>query len=73
MRIGAGGLWGGFGWLWTSRKGMVEFYVSRTDGFVLITRPNHLDILITPSTPEAFLEKAGNAQRVLKQSSEKDR
>ena len=34
MRIGAGGLWGGFGWLWTSRRGVVQMYISRTDGFV---------------------------------------
>jgi hypothetical protein len=29
MRVGAGGLWGGFGWLWTSRRGIVQLYVSR--------------------------------------------
>jgi hypothetical protein len=34
FRVGVGGLWGGFGWLWTSRQGWVEFYVSRTDGLV---------------------------------------
>ena len=25
MRVGAGGLWGGFGWLWTSRRGIVHW------------------------------------------------
>jgi hypothetical protein len=34
-RIGAGGLWGGFGWVYT-RKGWVGLYVSRTDRFVLL-------------------------------------
>jgi hypothetical protein len=24
MRVGAGGLWGGFGWLWTQRRGIVQ-------------------------------------------------
>jgi hypothetical protein len=26
MRVGAGGLWGGFGWLWTERRGIVQMY-----------------------------------------------
>lgn len=34
LRVGAGGLWGGFGWLWTSKRGMVELYVSRLDGLI---------------------------------------
>src|SRR5512136_948345 len=40
MRIGAGGLWGGFGWLWTKKRGIVQFYVTRTDQFVWIERLN---------------------------------
>jgi hypothetical protein len=35
MRIGAGGLWGGFGWLYT-RRGLLDLYVSRTDRLVLV-------------------------------------
>src|SRR5215468_79420 len=31
-RVGAGGLWGGFGWLWTARRGIVQMYISRVDG-----------------------------------------
>ena len=55
MRVGAGGLWGGFGWLWTKRRGIVQMYVSRTDGFVWIERGNDRPWLITPETPEAFV------------------
>jgi hypothetical protein len=55
MRIGAGGLWGGFGWLWTKRKGMVQMHVSRTDGFVWIERKADRPWLITPENPEAFV------------------
>jgi hypothetical protein len=55
MRIGAGGLWGGFGWLWTKRKGMVQMHVSRTDGFVWIDRKAGRPWLITPENPEAFV------------------
>src|SRR4029077_17613402 len=48
MRIGAGGLWGGFGWLWTTRRGLVQMYISRTDGFVWIERTHDRPWLITP-------------------------
>jgi hypothetical protein len=55
LRVGAGGLWGGFGWLWTQRRGMVQMYISRTDGFVWIERVNNRPWLITPEQPEAFV------------------
>jgi hypothetical protein len=54
MRIGAGGLWGGFGWLWTRQRGIVQMYVSRTDRFVWIERAGDRPWLITPDEPEAF-------------------
>ena len=55
MRVGAGGLGGGFGWLWTQKRGLVRMYVSRTDGFVWIERRNDRPWLITPERPEAFV------------------
>lgn len=55
MRIGAGGLWGGFGWLWTKRRGIVQMYVSRTDRFVWIERAGGRPWLITPERPEIFV------------------
>ena len=55
MRVGAGGLWGGFGWLWTQRYGMMRMYISRTDGFVWIQNVSDWPWLITPETPEAFV------------------
>lgn len=55
MRIGAGGLWGGFGWLRTSRRGIVQMYVSRLDRFVWIERGSERPWLITPERPEAFV------------------
>ena len=56
VRIGVGGLWGGFGWLWTQRRGMIEFYISRGDGFVLIERSQGGPLLITPETPERMVD-----------------
>lgn len=55
MRVGAGGLGGGFGWLWTKRHGIVQMYVSRTDGFVWIERGNDRPWLLTPDKPEIFV------------------
>jgi hypothetical protein len=55
MRVGAGGLGGGFGWLWTKRHGIVQMYVSRTDGFVWIERRNDRPWLLTPDEPEIFV------------------
>lgn len=55
-RVGAGGLWGGFGWLWTQRRGLVQMYISRTDGFVWIERVGDRPWLITPERPAAFVQ-----------------
>jgi hypothetical protein len=54
LRVGVGGLWGGFGWLWTQRRGFVEFYVSRLDGLVWIERRDARPLLVTPSDPAGF-------------------
>jgi hypothetical protein len=59
MRIGAGGLWGGFGWLWTSRRGIVEFYVSRLDGYVWVERRAGRPLLFTPVDPDGVVRALG--------------
>ena len=58
VRVGAGGLWGGFGWLWTQRRGLVEFYISRLDGFVYIDRTDGKPLLISPVNPQLFVDLA---------------
>ena len=55
IRIGAGGLWGGFGWLWTSRRGFLEFYISQLDELVLISRLKGNNLLITPENPDLLV------------------
>lgn len=55
MRMGAGGLGGGFGWLWTKQHGLVQMYVSRTDTFVWLERKGDRPYLITPEQPELFV------------------
>jgi hypothetical protein len=56
LRVGAGGLWGGFGWLWTERRGIVQMYISRVDQFVWIERQPERAWLITPDNPQAFIQ-----------------
>ena len=55
MRVGAGGLWGGFGWLWSARRGIVQMYISRTDDFVWIEFGEERPWLITPEQPTLFV------------------
>ncbi len=55
LRVGAGGLWGGFGWLWTKRRGIVQMYISRTDRYVWIERAGGRPWLVTPERPEDFV------------------
>jgi hypothetical protein len=55
MRVGVGGLWGGFGWLWTTHRGVAQMYVSRTDGYVWIERGAERPWLITPDDPDRFV------------------
>ncbi len=55
MRVGAGGIWGAFGWLWTTRRGVVQMYISRTDAFVWIERAGDRPWLLTPEEPEQFV------------------
>jgi hypothetical protein len=47
--------WGGFGLLWTSRGGLVDFYISRTDRIVIVERKSGRPLLITPERPEQFV------------------
>ena len=55
VRVGAGGLFGGFGYLWTTNRGLVRMHVSRTDRFVWIERKSDRPWLITPDQPDAFV------------------
>jgi hypothetical protein len=55
VRVGAGGFFGAFGYLWTTNRGLVRTYVSRTDRFVWIERKSDRPWLITPDQPDAFV------------------
>ena len=55
LRVGAGGLWGGFGWLYTKHRGKVRLYVSRTDRFVWLETRQGSPWLLTPDDADAFV------------------
>ena len=55
MRVGDGGLWGGFGWLWTQRRGIVQMYISRFNDLVWIERTAGRPWLISPERPQEFV------------------
>lgn len=55
VRVGAGGIWGGFGWLWTQRRGIVQMYITRIDTYVWIERGSRRPWLITPERPDEFV------------------
>ena len=57
LRVGVGGLWGGFGWLWSTRSGWIEMYLSRTDGLVWIERREGMPLLITPERPAELVAR----------------
>lgn len=56
IRVGAGGLWGAFGWLWSRRRGWLEIYVSRQDDLVWIERADAIPLLLTPSNPQQLID-----------------
>ena len=54
MRIGAGGLWGGFGLL-NCRDVTFRFYISRLDDYVIVRSSSERPLLLTPTDPDAFV------------------
>jgi hypothetical protein len=58
VRIGVGGLWGGFGLLKT-RTTTFSLWVSRTDRMVLVDIAGARPLLLTPEDPERFVAVLG--------------
>lgn len=55
-RFGMRGLLGCFGWFTSEYMGNMDAYVTRNDGLVYIRMKNRRPLLLTPETPEVFLE-----------------
>lgn len=64
LRVGAGGLWGGFGWFWTQRRGIVQMYISRINDLVWIERTAGRPWLISPERPQEFVQALSRSQSV---------
>jgi len=54
MRVGAGGLWGGFGYR-TSNVGLMHMYISRLDHAVILKVRGDKLWMITPRDPQRFV------------------
>lgn len=59
MRIGAGGVWGGFGLLRTKKGETLRFYISRIDEYVILRMKAGYDLMITPEQPDEFVRMLG--------------
>ena len=53
IRIGAGGLFGSFGWLKTA-KGTLQMYISRSEDLVVMEFTDRKPLLITPEQAQDF-------------------
>jgi hypothetical protein len=62
VRIGVGGLFGGFGLLWSRKRGFIRFYITRTDDFVIIEQRNDRPLLITVDNPQGILKDLASGQ-----------
>jgi hypothetical protein len=62
LRIGVGGLFGGFGLLWTQSQGLISFYITRCDWFVLIDRNDGRSLLITVNDPHSMVKELGGGE-----------
>ena len=56
VRVGVGGLFGVFGLLWTGRRGWMTVYVTNTDRLVLVERRGARPLLVSPASPDAFVQ-----------------
>ena len=55
IRIGAGGLFGAFGWLKTP-KGTLQMYISRSSDLVVVELADRKPLLITPEQAQEFVK-----------------
>jgi hypothetical protein len=63
VRIGVGGLFGGFGLLWTRRRGLIRFYITRCDSLVMIDRNDGRSFLITVDNPHGMVKELEGGEK----------
>lgn len=55
LRVGVGGLFGVFGFLWSNKLGWVTIYVTSTDNWVLIQRRGAGPLILTPKDADGLV------------------
>jgi hypothetical protein len=61
MRVGVGGLFGVFGWLWSTKRSWVQIYVTSTGGWVLVERRAGRPLLLSAKEGAAFAAAVGGS------------
>jgi hypothetical protein len=56
IRIGAGGLFGTFGWLWSRKAGRLDVYVTNLGPWVVVERRASRPLILSPEDPEGFAD-----------------
>jgi hypothetical protein len=56
IRVGAGGLFGTFGRLWSRRAGWMDVWVTNLGDWVVIERRSGRPLVLSPRDPEALVE-----------------
>lgn len=59
VRIGAGGLFGTFGWLWSWRSGRLDVYVTNLGPWVVVERRSGRPLVLSPEDPDGFAAALG--------------
>jgi hypothetical protein len=54
LRVGAGGLFGTFGWLWSRRAGLLDVYVTNLGPWVIVERRVGRPLVLSPANPDGF-------------------
>ena len=59
VRVGVGGLFGVFGWLYSSRLGWVRIYATNTGDWLLVRTREGRPLILSPADPEGVQRELG--------------
>jgi len=61
VRVGVGGLFGVFGWLWSTKRSWVQIYATSVDGWVLVERRVGRPLLLSAKDGAGFALAVGGS------------
>lgn len=63
LRVGVGGLFGVFGWLWSTKRSWVQIYATSVEGWVFVERRVGPPLLVSAKDGAAFAGAVGGSVR----------